>query len=178
MFGKSRLHDNLCSVVRRCPPHCFLVLFSQASSSTRKARSCTGSNEPFSHIDQPLPDPISPWTCSAIEAACPLYPPHTLHPHLPTPFSLCSWPPLPVYSLPGRRVCAMEIKQSGETEKEGESVTVYNLCCCSLCSCLTLSLLPLPVQHRPWQGASRGDLFGLRKTGSPQTFAKDREIEG
>ena len=63
------------------PPHCFRVLFSQASSSTRKARSCTGSNEPFSHIDQPLPDPISPWTCSAIEAACPFIPPT----HTPSP---------------------------------------------------------------------------------------------
>lgn len=111
-----RLHDNLCSVVHRCPPHCFLVLFSQASSNTRKARSCTGSNEPFSHIDQPLPDPISPWTCSAIEAACPFIPTHTLHPHLPTPVSLCSRPPLPVYSLPGRRVCITEIKQ-GEGEQ-------------------------------------------------------------
>lgn len=43
---------------------------------------------------------------------------------------------------------------------------------------LPLSLLTLSVLHRPWQGVSHSDLFGLGKTGSQQTFAGDREIEG
>lgn len=56
--------------------------------------------------------------------------PHTLHPHLSTPFSLCFWPPLPVYSLaPGRHVCTMEIKQR---ERERDRVSLSIICAVAL----------------------------------------------
>lgn len=61
-------------------------------------------------------------------------------------------------------------------QRKRERVSLSLICAVALCAVASLSLLP--VQHRPWQGVSHGDLFGLRKTGSPQTFAKDREIEG
>lgn len=132
---------------------------SQASSNTRKARSCTGSNEPFSHIDQPLPDPISPWTCSSIEPPCPLYPPtHTPSIHLspPSPTTAAPRPRLPVSSLaPGRRVCTMEIKQR-ETERKRESggVSVFIICvdALSVSSASTRRSLSLPGVRSPWRG--------------------------
>lgn len=151
-------------------------LFSpQVSSSTRKARSSIGSNEPFSHSDQPLPDPISPWTYFAIVTAGPFIPRppppstiHTLHPHLPTPFTLFLASPASIQPC-SRSTCVYHgDKAKRKRERERESVrTVCNLCCCSLF--LSSFGLPLLSLHRPWQGGSHSDLFGLRKTGSQQT---------
>lgn len=118
--------------------------FPQASSSTRKARSCTGSNEPFSHIDQSLPDPISSWTCSAIEA---------LHPFIPITCSILIYPP-PPHSVshanmqPSRLTCVHhgdKAKRGRERGRERgrQSVSVSNPHFWFVRRCFSLSLSPI-----------------------------------
>lgn len=93
---------------------------------------------------------------------------HTLHPHLPTPFTLFLASPASIQPC-SRSTCVHHgDKAKRKRERERESVrTVCNLCCCSLF--LSSFGLPLLSLHRPWQGGSHSDLFGLRKTGSQQT---------
>lgn len=65
-----------------------------------------------------------------------------------------------------------------EAERERVSLSIICAAALSFRISLPLSLPTLPVQHRPWQGVSHSDLLGLRKTGSQQTAAEDREIGG
>lgn len=174
MFGRSRFHDNLCSVVHCCPPHCFLVLFFLRPPAAQERQGAVlVLTSPLVTLTSHYQIQLVPGPAPLLKQRVPLSP-HTLHPLYPPP-SLCSWSPLPVYSLaPGRHVCTMEIKQREGEKKEGEwqSITVHNLCCCSLLLISPpLPLLSLLVQRSLWQGVSHSDLFGLRKTGSQLTFA-------
>lgn len=178
-------------------------LFSpQVSSSTRKARSSIGSNEPFSHSDQPLPDPISPWTYFAIVTAGPFIPRppppstiHTLHPHLPTPFTLFL-ASLPVYSLaPGRHVCTMEIKQSERGSERGRVSELSVICAVALffsallvslcCHCTDLGKVGATVTCLDWERQDhnrllfffcRGQRDGRMNGGTEGWIAESRDF--
>lgn len=115
MFGKSRLHDNLCSVVPHCPPHCFLVLFCLRPPAAQERQGAVlVLTSPSVTLTSHYQIQLVPGPAPLLKQRVPLSPPPPQTHFIPfyPPPSLCSWPPLPVYSLaPGRRVCTMEIKQ-------------------------------------------------------------------
>lgn len=124
-----------------------LFFLPQVSSSTRKERSCTGSNEPFSHTDQPLPDPISPWTHSAIEAECPFIPLAQSIPIHPSCFSPSVLLASPASMQPSRWTCVHhgDKAERGSERGRGGELLLSLICAGTVCvaASLPLSLLSL-----------------------------------
>lgn len=88
MLCRTRLHGNLRFIVTLVPIVNFLsFLFSRPPTAQERQGALLVLTSPsVSHTDQSLPDPISPWTCSAIEA---------FHPFIPFTHSVLIRPPPP-----------------------------------------------------------------------------------
>lgn len=150
-----------------CCSHYFRVLYSllRPPAAQERQGALLVLTSPFSHIDQPLPDPISLWTGAAIKSHVSLLytgppPLPPLHPVHPAAHSL----PAPLASAPAS-VCVQpsrltHVHHGDKGEERGRLCVI-----CAVATTTTLLLLLLhPLHRRPSPlgrgGEPRRGLFG------------------